>query len=412
MISNNIHSKGNRMITKLRTIVANTTIILGLILVMFLLSGFTTTYAALATYDGGEGAEQEEEMSQYDELFKASGANRLFSILPEDTAELLKENGVNGVDSESLLGMSFFELLGGLWSSFVSNLTTPFSLLATCIGIILLCALLDSMKASFKDESYEQVFSVVSVVCMGAALMAPVSRLIIDMARIIEEVSGFLLSFVPVYVGIITASGKPFSATAYSTAVIGTVQVISRISATVLVPMLGIYLAVCLIGSACTQIDISGIAQTVKKVVTTVLSFLLTIFVALLTMQSVVASAADTLSMRSAKFAVSAFLPVVGSAIGEALNSVQGCLSMISSTVGGFGVVALAISFLPGIVSVAAFQLVIFISSGVSEALGTSRITALLQAAQAVLSLMLGLLVTFAVLFIISLGVMLTVGGG
>lgn len=393
---------------KIGAVVAIATKLLLLIISMLLLTSFTAPYTVSAAYTEDE---DEEWASQYDALLEASGVDRLFTILPEDTARLMEENGISGVDSESLLGLNFFEVIGGVWTSFLDNISMPLSLLCTCIGIILLCALLDSMKTSFNSGSYEQVFSVVSVVCMSAALMTPISKLIIQMAQLIETVSNFLLSFVPVYVGIITASGKPFSATAYSTAVIGTVQVISRISTTVLVPLLGIYLAICLIGSASTSINISGIAQTVKKVVITVLTFLLTIFVALLTMQSVVAGAADTLTLRSAKFAVSAFLPVVGSAIGEALSSVQGCLSMIRSTVGGFGIAALAISFLPGIVSLAAFQLVFFIAGGVSETLGTARITSLLQAAQAVLSLMLGLLVTFAVLFIISLGIMLTVSG-
>ncbi|MEG0397106.1 MAG: hypothetical protein RR612_10285, partial [Oscillospiraceae bacterium] len=281
-----------------------------------------------------------------------------------------------------------------------------------CIGIILLCALLNSLKSSFNNQSYEQVFSVVSVICISSAIIIPIANLIIKTSSLIKQVSNFLLSFIPVYVVIITASGKPISATAYSTAIIGVIQIISRISATVFVPLLGIYMAFCLIGSASHEINVEGIAKTVKTSVIVALTFLMTIFVGLLTVKSVVAASADTVALRTAKFAIGAFLPVVGSAISEALSSVQGFLGVIKSTVGGFGIIAVIAAFIPSIVTVLMMQLSLSLAGGISEALSTDKITSLVRSAQSVLSLILGITITFGVLLIVSLGVMLTVSGG
>ena len=357
-------------------------------------------------------AQDDSYQKQYDELLHSSGADKLFEIVPEDAQEILEDSNIRDLSHESLIDISFFDFVGSILRSIKNTVQKPLKMLLSCIGVILLCALLNSLKGSFNNQSYEQVFSVVSVICISSAIIVPIANLIIKTSQLIIQVSNFLLSFIPVYVGIITASGKPLSATAYSTAIIGVVQVISRISATVFVPLLGIYMAFCLIGSASNEIQVESIAKTVKTTVIVTLTFLMTIFVGLLTVKSVVATSADTVMLRGTKFAVSAFLPVVGSAISEALSSVQGFLGVIRSTVGGFGIIAVIATFIPSVITILMMQLALSIAGGISDALSTDKITTLIHSAQSVLSLILGITITFGVLLIVSMGIMLTVSGG
>ncbi len=349
---------------------------------------------------------------QYDELLEESGANRLFADIPNDAKDLLHENNIDSIDSKDILDIGFFDFVRSVWQTTKKAVTKPLTVFLSSIGVILLCALLNSLKSGFNDASYEKVFSVVSVICIATTIIVPIAQMITKTADVIKQVSAFLLSFIPVYVGIITTSGKPISAMTYSASLAGVVQVISRISASVLVPLLAIYLAFCLIGSTSTQINIDGIARAVKNTVIVVLSFLMTIFIGLLTVQGVVATSADTVSMKATKFALTAFLPVVGAAISEALNSVQGCMGVIKSTVGGFGIIAVIAAFLPSIITVMLMQLSLSVTGAISDMLATDRITSLLKAASSVLSLLLGILLVFFVLLTVSITIMLTLSTG
>lgn len=390
----------------------NIRIICTMILGVLLLFSLCTPVFALDENDiESTGEEYQKEVdAQYESLLDSSGANELYDTLPPDTRELLNKSGIDGVHQNQLMSLSFFDIVKTIFTSIKENIKMPLSMLCTCLGVILLCALLNSMKSGFQGGAYDKTFSVVSVICVSGTVITPITVLIVQACKTIEQASGFLVSFVPVYAGILTASGKPLSATATSTALVAVVQIISRICSTVLLPMLGIYLAFCLIGSACDEIDVTGIARAVKNIVTVTLSFLLTIFVGLLGIQGAVASSADTIAMKSAKFAVSAFLPVVGGAVSEALNSVQGCMGVIKATVGGFGIFAISAVFLPAILSALGLNFSLFVAGGVSDTLNTTRVSKLLEAARAVLSLLSSLLVIFAVLLIVSMGVMLAVG--
>lgn len=347
--------------------------------------------------------------AQYDKLLHSSGADKLYDIVPEDAKSILEDTDISELSQDSLINISFFDFVGAIFKTAKDAVTQPLTMLLSCIGIILLCALLNSMKSSFNNSSYEQVFSTISVICISSVIIMPIAQLIIRISKLITVVSDFLLSFVPVYVGIVSVSGKPISAIAYQASLIGVIQVVSRICSTVLVPLLGIYMAFCLIGSASREINIESIARSVKTIVIVTLSFLMTIFVGLLVIQGNVANSADSVALRTAKFAISAFLPVVGGAISEALNSVGGCVSVIRSTVGGFGIIAVAAAFLPSIITVLLMQLSLSIAGAVSDAMGTNKITALLHSAGSVLALIMGIMVIFCVLIVISLGIMLTI---
>ena len=176
----------------------------------------------------GSGGEEPDLEGEIESLLDESGARELYDRLPGESRDFLRQNGVDSVDPEAILGLSFWELLQNGWTSLRSAAGQPLGLLVSSLGVILLCALLQSMQNSFGSHTFERVFSTVSVLCISAVIILPAADLIRRTASLITEMSGFLTSFLPVYLGIITASGRPVSAMAYSAGVMGAAQVLSR----------------------------------------------------------------------------------------------------------------------------------------------------------------------------------------
>lgn len=346
-----------------------------------------------------------------DKIIKTSGVDRLYDVAPDNAKQFLKDNGIDAVDYDGISGLSIKDFFVSIADCIKEKIKFPFTMFLSCIGIILLAALLNSLKDTFKSGATEQMFAVISTVSVACVVARPISEMIISIADITKQASDFLLSFVPVYVGVVATSGKPILASAYSGSVIMCAQVISRISSTVLVPLLSVYMAFCLIGGVSDKVDISSIAKGVKNIVVVSLSFLLTVFSGLLTVKGVVANSADTVTIKTAKFMSSTFLPVVGGAVSDALNSVYGCVGLIKTAAGGFGIIAIAGTFLPIIISLAMFQLSLSVAEIVSDALNTNQISMLLNTAKNVLAIMLSIIIVFALLMVISLGIMLSVSG-
>ena len=71
---------------------------------------------------------------------------------------------------------------------------------------------------------------------------------------------------------------------------------------TFLIPLTGVFLALTVAGAAGGQLQLTGFAKTLKKVVLWVFGLLLTVFVGVVTIRSFVSSAADGVSLRTGKY--------------------------------------------------------------------------------------------------------------
>ncbi len=346
----------------------------------------------------------------YKEQFDSSGINKIFETMPEQAKKYFKSNNIDELEYDTFTKFNFIKFFKSLLIGIQDQITRPLKLLFILLGIILLTALINSFKTNINDSSYLQAYNIVSVLSICGILVSPIIGIIVESSNLIKDVSNFILMFLPVFVGVLIAAGKTLSGFAYNSFLFGAVQVISQISSHVLVPMLGIYLAFCLCGAITNYIRIDAVASFVQKSVTWTMGILLTVFVGLLTLQGIVTNSADTVGVRATKFALGSFIPVIGGALSEAFNSIQGCISFIKSSVGVFGIIVCLFTFIPLILSILFLILSLNISLTVSEILNLDRIPVILKACSSTLSLILAIVICFAVLLIVSTTVMLILG--
>lgn len=347
----------------------------------------------------------------YAAYFESSGANELFRLAPENAQEFLEESGISALDENTMLELNIGDLWDVLLGQIADRVSEPVRILTLTLGMVLVAAMMEMMHTTAQRSS-NQVFSVVVVLGASAIIVSPLIQLIREITEMIDEVSRFITSFVPVYTGVVAASGKPLSAFAYQSILLTVIQVISYLSSHILIPLICIYLALSISGAATHRIRVGGIANAIRSAVVWCLGLFLTVFVSLLTIKSFVAGATDSVTFRAGKFLVGSLVPIVGSAVSEAMTVVQGSLGVIRTSVGTFGILIIVMTFLPAIITLFFMNMALKISKAASDALGVSEVSGLLESVSFVLSLLLAVLVCFAVMLIVSVSLMLVLSNG
>lgn len=366
---------------------------------------------ASATAGAESGATAQEQLEQQmEQQLDASGAGEIYDETPEQAKDLLEGLGVDKLDYRKLLSLSPSAFFAELWKLLLEQLRRPLVILASIMGVAVLCTLVDGLNVSIGERSLDTVFNAVAVLCISTAVVNPILECIRSAAAAIQSCADFILSFVPVFVSLVAVGGQPVSATTYNTFLLLTCEIISKITAEQLVPLICIYLAFCIVGAVTPSMNLSGAASTAKSVVTWGLGLLVTIFVGLLGMQSLVAAGADSVAIKAGKFLVGSFVPVVGKALSDALTTAQSCVKLIKTTVGAYAVVVACMTFLPSLVQTAVWYLAVNLGSVASDILGAQQIGKVLKACASALSLLLAIIVFVALLFIISTTIMLVVG--
>lgn len=373
----------------------------------FAAAAFLFFTPAFAAQTSGQGATQQ----YYEEQKRQSGADQLEDKLPADTRKALDELGIGGADWNAITSITPQNYFQKILSIFTGKFQNPLRVAVCVIAVILLCSLLNGMKLSFGEQQLCGVIGMVATLCICTIVVSPIVSCIQDAADMLKASSGFLLACIPVLAGILIAAGQPVTAGSYNLLMLAAGNAVSIFSANFLVPMMNIFLALSVVSAVSPNISLSGLCSALNKAVKWIMGLCMTLFTGLITVHSLVSTSADNTGGKAAKFIVSSFVPVVGNALGEALNTVNGCIKLLKSGVGAFGLLAGMFLFLPVIAECILWVLTLSICSGIGQIFELREVTSLLKASSDVVSTMLAILLCCMTVLVISTVLMLVIGG-
>ena len=158
----------------------------------------------LAVFPSAAFAAQKEESGEdvYQDQLEASGAQELPQQLPEETRQLLEELGLADFSGDGVFRLSFEDILSQTAALAQQKAAGPLRAAFCVIGIIALCALLQSVKTSFLNDEITHVFSIACVLMTAALMVTPLVSVLTRAQNTALGAFAFLISFVPVYAGI------------------------------------------------------------------------------------------------------------------------------------------------------------------------------------------------------------------
>ncbi len=333
-------------------------------------------------------------------------------ILPSDTIDILKENGFESFDLNTLLNLSLGDVFKYIFECVKTEFTTPFTLIYVIFIIILITVIASGMNGGFLNTELQNSFSIIGVLCLCATVFTPIITCMQQAKDFISEISSFIEIFTPALSGVMIVSGQVTTGFGYQAVMIAASEILSAFLSGIIVPLLFIYLAFSVAGRATSWFNLESVTSTVKTVVTWCLTVTVSLFVSLITIKGLVGAGADSLALRTGKFLLGSFVPAVGSALSEAAATVQNSVGVIKNATGVFGIIAAALYFIPPLIKVLLYKLTCDISSAVGELLGAKQISALIRDVSTVLGLISAIILSYGVLIILSTAVSLMMGNG
>lgn len=347
---------------------------------------------------------------EYNETLSSYDLSSFEKELDADTYKMLDELGVLDFSYESITGLSFNDIVGLLKSLFQKKAELPIKSSVTVLIFILLSAFLQSLKAE-SDDSVNMIYSTATALLVGTVVLVKLTSTVSLASMAISVASNFVYAFIPVFCSIVVASGGITTGFSTNTTLLILAQGLSFISSNVFMPIVNCYLALGVTSSLRYELNLDKLLSSVKKIITTCISFVSGVFVSVLSVKTAVAGRADMLGLRSIRFAINSVVPVIGSSISEGLLSIQAYSSLIKSSVGIVGVMAVVLVFLPSIIEVVLWRISLTLCVIVSDIFGDKSVSAVLNAFLNTLLLINVILILSMVTTVISFGILIAAGG-
>ena len=343
----------------------------------------------------------------FKESAEISGADNLDGYLPDETREYLEKNDINAKENGWILNASPKTVFSHIFDFIKSGAKTPFIAGGTILAVIIISA---AVSANSEQNSSAQVSNYASVAASAAAISIPVFKTVSAASNALKGCAVFMTAFVPVFSAVVAASGKTVTSVSAGAVLIAIANVVDLVSSFVVIPLMSGYLTISIASSVSPILNKSGIADGIKKLSLWIMSLITTVYIGILSIQTTVASSADTLTTKTAKFVLCSTVPIAGSALSEALTTITASMGTIKATVGVYGIVACVAIFLPLLAELFLWRVMLVLCSSAADLFSVSKLSALLKSIDSAISVLIAILLMSAALFVISLSIIVSVG--
>lgn len=315
--------------------------------------------------DGQESASLDRMPDEYAALLDAL-PDDLRALLPDglfsdDPAEV--GDAVREASDLSALLQTVLSLVG-------ARLGECLSILASVCGLLLLSAVCNTARVSFRSETVGRAFSLCATLVITLALLTQSFRSMERVTDYFADLGTLTNALLPLMGTLYAMGGNLSAAVASSSGLTLFLTLLENLVGKSIVPFCGICMAFALVNALDASLRTGTLLSTLKKNYTTALAFLMMLLLAMLSAQTTLAARSDTLLMRSAKFAAGNVIPVVGGSVSELLRTVSASVGYLRGTVGICGILLLCLMLLPTLVELLLLRVTWQLSASFADLLG------------------------------------------
>ncbi|MVX64857.1 stage III sporulation protein AE [Clostridium chromiireducens] len=306
--------------------------------------------------------------------------------------------------------LSIDALLNAVISMIFKEVKSVLKLVVSIVTIAIICSLLKNLQDAFSDESISQV---AFYACYALIIIVLSKSFIISISvakDVIANISDFMSALLPVLVTMITLAGGITQATTLDPIVLGAVVFIPKLYSNIIIPMILMGFVLEFANNISSEHKITNLCKLFKQVTIWFQGIIVTIFIGLLTIRGITSTTIDAVTLKTAKFAVDNFIPIVGKAFSDAIASVAGYSLIIKNAISSIGLVVIILILIHPLIKLVLITFIYKLSAAIVEPISDPRITKSLEAAGTSMVLIMSCVLTVTLMFFILIGIMASSG--
>lgn len=312
-----------------------------------------------------------EAMEYYDEY------RAMLDALPEDVSQLLPSElyseSVTDIASGAAKMTDFGYIVNAVFDFLGLELEGAIKLFASLMGVLILAATMNAVKTSFSSSGVNDAFSMCASCAVFVIAVLAEYSIVRSVAEFFNRICALANAMIPLMGALYAMGGNVGSAVVNHSSLMIFMSVVENFCAKTVLPVSGVCMAFAAASALLPDMSLGGLSGSFKKLYTNTLTFVMMIFATVMGAQNLLASKADTIAGKTAKFAIGNLIPVVGSALAGTVGTVSFGVEYIRSSVGVIGIILVALMLLPTIITLLVTKLALSLSSGAADILGCGR---------------------------------------
>jgi stage III sporulation protein AE len=362
-----------------------------------------------------EGEIYEENKSLIEEQFdklNLSGIENFLDNLDKTTYDYfpkisLKEfilsmiKGENRIDGKSILI--------GILKIFLKEVLANITILINILSIVIISGILTNLQSSFETNNVSKLAYFVSYMVISIILIRSFSISLSIGKEAVDNMVNFMEIMLPPMLGLLIAVGGTTTSVMFNPLIIGTVNIVGTVIRGIIFPLIFFSFIIGLLSKISDKIQFGRLAELIRGAAVTIIGIALTVFIGVISMYGV-ASKVDGVTIRTAKFAVDKFIPIIGKFLSDAVETVVGCSAILKNAVGVIGLFALFLICIIPVMKIISIIFLYKLTIAIIEPISGQKEIECLNEVSKSLTLILASILSVATMFFITITIIIEAG--
>ncbi|CEN89462.1 stage III sporulation protein AE [Paraclostridium sordellii] len=275
--------------------------------------------------------------------------------------------------------------------------------------LALLSSILKSLDNSFSSGAVSQVTTYIVFIVMVTLTLVGFKDVLNICNNTIDSMINLMQIVMPILITFLVVMGFPITSTVMTPIFMGGVTFINIVFKNFLFISITIGFAVLVINNISSSIKLKKLSSFIKQINLITIGAIFTIYLGLVSMQGMYVKSLDGFAIKSTKFAIGNFIPVVGGFVSDSFDIILSSSQLIKNLFGGVGLIILIGICLIPIVKIISIILVYKASAMIVEPVGEENISNFLNEISNLMAIMLGCIIAITIMFFVTIAIVISI---
>lgn len=307
---------------------------------------------------------------------------------------------------------NFSSVFDAITNSIKQNFKNILSPLLLILVIVLIGVVFRNIRPKVADDSVSEAIFFICFSVIVTIVVYLVGGVFVQIKNTMQKMQSQMDGILPVLLTLMNASGASISVKAYNPVVLLLSNLISNIFLNVLFGICVVVFVLGLVGGISPKTKVKKLSDFFNSAFKWVIGIVFTVYMAFMSVQGITASSADGISIKTAKYAIKNYIPMLGGYISDGFEVARVGSHIIKNAVGFSGIIILVLTMLSPLLIICVMQLGFKLIAGLIEPLSDSRTSAIFDASCKSLSMLTVVLIGVSCMYFIIMFLLICCASG
>ena len=318
-----------------------------------------------------------------------------------DISELFTKSLTGNVDNSTIMNI-VFSLLG-------ENIKTALTTIASVMVVVIIHSILKAISENLGNENVSKIAYYIEYILIITLVMTNFSSIINEMKQAVQNLTGFANTLMPLMITLMITTGNIVSSGMLQPILLLLITFISNFMTNILIPIALVSTALGIISKISDQAQVGKLSKFLNSSMVWILGTVLTLFVSITSLEGGLTASVDRVTAKAAKTAISSVVPVIGSILGDAVNTIVGCSNIIKNAVGIVGIVVILAICLKPILELAVLTVTYYLGAALCEPIADEKVVGILEQMGGTFKIFLAVMFALTALLIIGIAIVMKI---